>query len=243
MPRDYIPKNNKDFMSFQQDLKDQVAANAAAWNVPAAEATALDTWSTGYEPLFFSITNKNTRTREQVIAHDEYKADYIAFLRPFCQGFLVNNTLIPISERVAMGLNPRGLKPRSERPKILTAPIPSLFPLGGGMVKFVFKVADSNKRTGRHPDSNGVEVFYKVERLVEQPVLLNDALVEEELAQEKEGRNHDGFDNYFSTRAQFLQELGVDAIGKRLTVYGRWVNTSDSSKSGPYSAVTSMVVS
>ena len=241
MSKDYIPSNNNDFMSFQQDLKDQVTANATAWNVPAAEATALDTWSTGYEPLFFSISNKNTRTREQVIAHDEYKADYIAFLRPFCQGFLVNNTLIPISERVAMGLNPRGLNPRSERPKILTAPIPSLFPLGGGMVKFAFKVADSNKRTGRHPDSNGVEVFYNIESLAEQPVVLNDTLVEEERAQEKD--DHDVFENYFSTRATFVKELGLDNVGKRLTVYARWVNTSDPEKNSQPSSTISMVVS
>lgn len=242
MPRDYIPKNNSQFMDFQRNLNSQVAANATAWNIPSSEATALSDWSTGYELVYKPIVNKRTRTQEQVIAHDEYRNDYVAFLRPFVQGFLVNNTLIPISERAAMGLNPRGLKPRSERPTITTAPIPSLKAVGGGMVRFTFKTADSNTRIARHPDSNGVEVYYRLEPLYMEPRPLNDTLIEDD-EQVIIKDNKTGYLQRFSTRAQFLQELGVDAIGKRLKVYGRWVNTSDSSKSGPYSAITSMVVS
>lgn len=228
-------------MSFQQNLNTQVTANATAWSIPAAEATALDTWSTGYEPLFNAIINKNTRTRQQVIAHDEYRKDYVAFLRPFCQGFLVNNTLIPISERVAMGLNPRGLNPRSQRPEILTAPIPSLKPLGGGMVQFSFKVEDSNTRTARHPESNGVEVYYKLEPVLTDAQPVNDVLVEddENIATDDLA----GYEHTFSTRARFVSELGLEHVGQRLTVYARWVNTTDREKSGPFSATTSMVVS
>ncbi len=242
MPRNYIPNNNSDFMAFQENLNTEVTANATAWNIPTAEATALSTWSTGYGPYFAAIVNKNTRTREQVIAHDEYRADYVAFLRPFCQGFLVNNTLIPISERAAMGLNPRGLNPRSERPAITTAPIPSLVPMGGGMVKFSFKVAESNLRVARHPESNGVEVYYKLESLVEQPQPMNDVLIEEE-GPSSAADDDKGFETHFSTRAQFTDELGLENVGKRLSIYARWVNTSDPSKNGPYSSTISMVVS
>ena len=243
MSRNYIPTNKNDFNNFQLNVNNQVTANATTWNIPGAEATALNNWSMGYDPLYKNVLNKNTRTRQQVIAHDEYRADYVAFLRSFCQGFLVNNTLIPISERAAMGLNPRGLNPRSERPEILGSPIPSLKPLGGGMVQFTFKVADSNSRTARHPDSNGVEVYYKLEpQSVGQPVVLNDELIEEE-GSGTMADDDNGFKNMFSTRARFVNELGIDNIGKRLTVYARWVNTSDPVKNGPYSATTSMVVS
>lgn len=240
MPRNYIPVNNNDFNNFQSDINTQVTANATAWNIPAAEATALNNWSTGYEPLYKNIKNKNTRTREQVIAYDEYRADYVAFLRPFCQGFLVNNTLIPMSERAALGLNPRGLNPRSERPVITSAPIPSMKPLGGGMVQFSFKVADSTSRTARHPDSNGVEVFYKLEPQVVEQAVLNDVLIEEEPVATQDDT---GFKNMFSTRARFVNELGLENVGMRLTIYSRWVNTSDPSKSGPYSATTSLIIS
>lgn len=241
MSRDYIPNKTAQFMTFQQNLNTQVTANAVAWNVPATEATSLDTWSTGYATVFNPIINKNTRTRQQVIAHDQYKADYIAFLRPFCQAFLTNNLLIPMSERVAMGLNPRGLNPPSTRPKIITAPIPSLKPLGGGMVQFGFKVADSVSLRGRHPDSNGVEVYFKLEPVSAGQAVLNDSLVAEDV--EVTDATVDGYDNTFNTRASFISELGLDKVGMRLTIYARWVNTSDPTKNGPYSGAISMVVS
>lgn len=242
MPRDYIPSNNSDFMAFQATINAEVTANAVTWSIPATEATALDTWSTGYQPLFEAIVNKNTRSREDVIAHDAYRKNYVAFLRPFCQGFLTNNPVIPIGERVAMGLNPRGLNPPSKRPDIDSAPITALTPMGGGMVKFSFKVAASDKRTARHPDSNGVEVFYKLEDLAPVNAPLNDALLEEDLVVNAENADSD-YDHIFNTRAQFKQELGLENVGKRLTVYARWVNTTDSSKNGPYSTITSLVVS
>lgn len=241
MSKDYIPTNNSQFMAFQSYLNTEVTANAVAWNIPAAEATALNTWSAGYDPLFAAIVNKRTRTQEQVVAHDAYRRDFVTFLRTFCQGFVTNNTLIPISQRVAMGLNPRGLNPPSVRPDITTAPIPSVKVMGGGMVRLTFKVEDSSTRIARHPDSNGVEMYYRLDPIYMEPAPLNDALVEEETMVVKDDGTS-GFMQRFSTRAQFLEELGVDAIGKRLTVYGRWVNTSDPSKSGPYSATTSVVV-
>ena len=107
-------------------------------------------------------------------------------------------------------------------------------------MKYTFKVADSNSRTARHPDSNGVEVYYRLEDLVKEPQPLNDTLINEEPEPSKDGMS---FENMFSTRAQFVNELGLDNVGKRLTVYARWVNTTDPSKSGPYSATASMVVS
>ena len=249
MSKDYIPNNNSEFMSFQAYLSGQVAANATVWNVPAAEATALANWSAGFEPLFLSIVNKNTRSREQVIAYDEYKADYVAFLRPFCQGFLVNNTLIPISERVAMGLNPRGLNPRSQRPAITTAPIVELRPLSGGLVRFGFKVEASNTRSARQPDSNGVEVYYKLLSQVnklEPIVVLEDSL--EPPADNGVNTGADaglptsGYQQMFSTRARFVHQLPMADIGKTLHVYARWVNTSDATKNGPYSMVSTTVV-
>ena len=108
------------------------------------------------------------------------------------------------------------------------------------MVRFTFKVENSNKRIGRHPDSNGVEVFYKMEPAVAPPLVLNDSLVEE---MPTRTANVVEYKQLFNTRAQFIQELGRDAEGQRLSVYARWVNTSDPSKSGPFSTTVSVVVS
>lgn len=246
MSRDYIPSNNNDFFNFQNYINAQVSTNATAWNIPAAEQTALDTWSNGYANVYKEITNVETRTRQDITAHDEYREDYVAFLRPFCQGFLTNNLLIPISERAAMGLNPRGLNPRSERPYITTAPVPALKALGGGMVRFSFKVEASNKRSGRQADSNGVEVYYKLLAQTPKPepvVVLEDSLETASDNPAESGLPTDGYQTMFSTRARFIHQLPIADIGKTLHVYARWVNTSDAKKSGPYSMVATTVVS
>lgn len=111
------------------------------------------------------------------------------------------------------------------------------------MVRFSFKVAESNTRTARHPDSNGVEVFYTLEPVTApEPVTLNDTIEENEIVINTE-KEVVPYLNKFSTRARFVDELGLDNIGKRLTVYARWINTSQPKKNGPFSTTVSMVVS
>lgn len=234
---DYIPTKPKDFNDFQNNLNTEVTANATAWNIQATAATELDTRSTNFVPIYNAIKNKETRTPQQMVAYRTYRKEYDSFLRTFCQSFLTNNAIIPIDQRKALGLNPRGLNPPSKRPKIDTPPIPSLTALGGGSMRFSFKVEESSKRFGRHPYSNGVEVYYKLET---PTTTVNDSLVVEETT--KEG-DYNGFDHVFSTRARFEQELGLDKIGMVLTVYARWVNTSDPSKNSTYSTSVSRVVS
>ena len=246
MSKDYIPTNNSDFNNFQLFLNVQVNTNATTWNIPATEVTALETWSMGYANVYKDITNVETRTRQQVLAHDAYRTDFVAFLRPFVQGYLVNNPLIPISERVAMGLNPRGLNPRSERPAITTTPILALKPLGGGLVQFAFRVDASSKRSARQPDSNGVEVFFKVVSQVSktEPVpVLAEGVEPDPNNPAETGFPTAGYEKFFSTRARFNRQMPLTDIGKTLHVYARWVNTSQPSKNGNYSMVSTTVIS
>jgi hypothetical protein len=239
--KDYIPNNNGSFYDFQVNLETEVTANLAAWNIPAVEGANLTTWSTDYQPLYKAIVNKKTRSIEQLIDHDAYRAKYVSFLRVFCQSFLTNNMVIPIGERVALGLNPRGLNPPSQRPDITTSPIVSLIPMGGGMVRFTFKVEASSTRYARQADSNGVEVFWKIAPQEKQAVL-NDVLIEEEVTT-KEATKLDGYQTFINTRAMFAKQYELDNVGQTIQVYARWVNTSDATKNGPYSGLSTMVIS
>jgi hypothetical protein len=246
MNKDYIPKNIDKFNNFQNYLNGQVITNATPWNVPAAEQTALDTWSQNYVPLYKNVSNLETRSREQVLAYNEYRTDYVAFLRPFCQGYLVNNPLIPVSERVAMGLNPRGLNPPSKRPHITTSPILKLKAMGGGLVRYSFSVEDSKSRSARQADSNGVEVFFKLlsqtPKSADAPVLVAEEDINPNNSAES-GLPTEGYNTFFNTHARFTKQLALSDIGKTLHVYARWVNTSDETKNGPFSMVSATVVS
>lgn len=255
--KDYIPRNAKEFNDFQLYLVAQVTTNGLAWNVPAALSAELTLKSTDFVPINAAITNKETRTQQQVLAYNTFRKEYEVFLRALCQGFLTNNTTIPVDQRKALGLNPRGLNPRGERAKISTPPIVVVKARGGGEVKFGFKVEDSNKRTARHPESNGVNVYFRIESMNEPaptppPIPQPPApgpngtnRPETENASKTRGAlpSSDGFQHYFSTRASFTHQLSLDDIGKVLHVYAQWVNTSDYSKNSTFSMLTTIVIS
>ena len=254
MSKDYIPSNDGEFNDFQDNLHTQVAANATTWGIPAAQLTAFGTWHTDYAPIYLAVKFKEKRTPEQVLAHREFRKLYNPFLRSFCQSFLTNNILIPVSVRKALGLNPRGVNAPSERESITTAPIVSLQTLGGGKMKFGFKVAASNKRTAKHPESNGVMVYYRVVSNSSDPVppppvpvvppVTAAGPTPETPASTTPGLpTVDGFTPYFSPKASFQRQLGLSDIGKILHLYAQWVNTSDASKNGPFTMVSTVVIS
>lgn len=234
---DYISTNNAEFSLFVGDLELAVTANAATWNIPAAVAAELFDWTNEYQAYFKTIKNKNTRTRQQVIAHDEFRKEFIVWLRPFCQGYVVNNPIIPMADRVALGFSPRGFNSPGPRPAITTAPIPELKPLGGALVQFTFKQADSNARSARHPYSNGITVFMKIV----PPGNVAPAAPDPD--SNTASKEEESFVPVFNTNARFNRQFELKQVGHTLYVYARWVNTSDPDKDGPYSAMISMVIS
>jgi hypothetical protein len=234
---DYVPSKLKDFADWQDNLVNTVTTNATTWGIDPTVLGELQTRAATYKPLYLAIKNKPTRTAQQVSAHDVYKKTYTKYLRSFVQSELVNNALIPIDALVGMGLNPH-LYIRTERPKINDKP--SIVPenVGGGEVRFRCTQPGSDSK-GRHPDSNGIELYYVIESVSTK---VNP--VEPVPNEPEEPKPEDAFlPSIFSTRANFIHSFGVNHVGKVLRVYGRWVNTSDRAKSGPYSGLVSLVIS
>jgi hypothetical protein len=240
----YMPSSNNDFIIFEGEIVDVIVPNAVTWNIPAAQVATLQTWSVGYAPLFNAIKNTANRTHMQIVAHNVYRKQYEAFLRTFIQSFVVNNILIPVDQRVGMGLNPRGYNPRSKRPKIETVPVISLRPLGGGLMRFSFRVIDTDGRSKIHPDSDGVEIYFEIltseADMSEAPVTEVNKKAVSILGT---SQTESGFDTHFSTRAIFRKQLSIDDKGKTLYIYARWVNNTNPELSGNFSAVTSAVIS
>lgn len=53
----------------------------------------------------------------------------------------------------------------------------------------------------------------------------------------------DGFENAFSTRAQFRVQFPLDKVGQTIHIDARLVNSSEPDKRSPFSGVVRMVVS
>ncbi|MCF8275724.1 MAG: hypothetical protein K9J17_03230 [Flavobacteriales bacterium] len=237
--KDYIPGPLENFNTFQFNLNAAIQANIAPWNIPATEAATLLTWSDNFVAIYDSVKTKGNRTTVQVVNYKAYRKDYVRFLRGFVQSYVVNNPAIPLGTRVGMGLNPRAASTRGTRPEIETSPIPELLPLGRGLVRMVFKLSASDKRSACHPDSNGVEVFF---RLVNPIVPMKELKVAGEELSAKDLVDA-GFENMISTRAQLRKQFPTNKLGHTLEIYARWINTTDADKSGPFSATISMILS
>lgn len=255
----YIPRKMVEFNKFQNDLLTEVTANAAAWGITAAQVAEFTQWSTAYAVHYANVSVKAKRTKEGLDNYKAFLIGYVAYLRAFVQGYLVNNTLIPIGTRGSLGLNPRGLSPRQPKEKITTVPIITLIPLGGGLVRFNFKADAASKIARMHPDSNGVAVYYRFSR-IGQPVPVaplptaglgmpvtaeGDEPINRETAERAENGlpTAEGYELYVSTRAQFTRQFSLDDIGKMLHVYARWINSSKPENNGNFSMVSSILIS
>ena len=259
----YIPRKADDFNKFQNDLLAAMVADGAAWGITATQIAVLTTWSTDYALLYAKVSNKDRRTREDLDNYRAFLVGYIAFLRVFVQSSLVNNPLIPIGRRGSLGLNPRGLSPRQPKEEITTVPLISLSPLGGGMIRFNFKVDEASKIAHMHPDSNGIAIYYRFSTIGKPaPVpppqtnglgapVGNTLQDEEENNMDDEATDRaenglptaDGYQLYVSTKAQFSRQFALEDIGKVLHIYAQWINSSKPQNNGNFSMVSSSLIS
>lgn len=242
MKTDYIPGRNSDFHGFQQFLTDQVTLNLATWGIPADVGAELTSQNTAYNALYAAIFNKEVRTPQQVEAHRQGRRTYTAFLRQLVQGYLVNNPVISFDEKRAMGLNPRD--GRNSRPQITVMPVPTLRALGGGMVRFEFRVPGDSNRASIHPASNGVEVkvYFSGGGRPMPPMPPMPDQGDTVNPPDNQGRQdaHE-VHTVLRTRAIFVEEVGNQ--GRTMHLQARYVNTSHPQKSGPWCNEVTVVVS
>jgi len=257
---DYIPPKISAFNKFQSDLYTALAANAVAWGILPTMLTVFAQWSTDYALHYNKVSVKDKRTKEDLDNYKAFLVGYVAFLRSFIQSSVVNNPLIPIGTRGALGLNPRGLTPRQPKEKITTVPIVKLIALGGGLMRFNFKVDTASRIAHMHPDSNGIAIYYRfstignpaplpppmVSNLGTPPIIEaadeDNTRIDEETRADNGLPTPDGYELYVSTRAQFSLQLGMDNIGRMLHVYARWVNSSKPENNGNFSMVSSILI-
>jgi len=219
---DYIPNGHVKFHEWQENLVKQVNNNAAAWQIAPPLVTELNDERNVYVPFFNAIVNKNTRSRQQVVAHVMAKKDYESFLRSFVRANLIGNTNIPVGSKLALGLKPR-LQQRKSRPAITTAPEVELKALGGYRLLIVCRTEGDVTRASVHPDANGVELRYKIGK----PLPLNFKETNEFL---------------FSTKARITLPEMPEHEGETISIFARWKNLTDDTRSGPWCNIHSVVI-
>ncbi|MCF8278306.1 MAG: hypothetical protein K9J17_16380 [Flavobacteriales bacterium] len=256
MKKDYVPGSNGAFRSWVISLYSFVSNNAVEWDLPVSVVPEFDSMLTEFLALFATVENKRTRTTEQVLTYESYKAEFTTFLRSLVQVHLVRNSQIPYATKIAMNLNPR--VGSSERPDIDSEPIIVLTNAARGVIKIKLLVLDMGKRPKIHPNANGAELRFYISAV---PTQVQAAKPEASTDSPQEptptptpipiptptpntaASNKDVFvmDTFFTTRGSFDRKM-ENYLGKAFVVQGRWVNTTDAEKNGTWSDFFTIII-
>ena len=221
MAKDYIPRAHSKFNILQQNITKAVVANAAAWNIPLLEVTALQTASVQYAYLFKVISNRSSCTTAQRQAHTEFRSNYEKQIRKLVNGYLRDNKNIDSSELTGMGIKVRG-KRRSSKSAITTAVELFAVATDGCRVKFYCRIEKHDGKASMHPESDAVEIRYALENKPQNVSQCPHSLV--------------------SKKAHVRIEPDITLRGKYLFAFARWVNLSNSSFSGPWGNMATVML-
>lgn len=220
--KDYMPEGNAEFYPWQGNFVNRTVTNAVAWGIPAPAVAALVARRALYEPLYLKIQIKNTRTRTDVLAHNEMRAIYEKELRTF-----VRNYCGPLSntDKSDLGLTIRDTEP-TPRGKINDVPYVKLKAIGGGDVRVRATVEEDQTKSSMHPLADAVECRYILVPKGEMP---------------PEGQKN-AKTTVVSKKALFIISCGDEQAGETFWGFFRWVNQSNPANSGQWSPATKIVI-
>ncbi len=213
--KDFIPRPDKDFYTWQDNLVTLVTANLVAWGIDPVVFAVITGLQTTYKPLFMAILNKATRTTTDIHSHRTGRKTYEQALRTFIRENLTGNKKLSNTDRENLGI-PVIDTTKTERPKITDTVFFKMVSMPGTQIKFVCRRTTDSTRPSMHPNADTVEIKYK---LGSAPTGAADCP-----------------NTTTSKKASFILELDGTAAGQKIYAYARWKNDSDNKKSGPFGA-------
>ena len=222
---DWIKTRDDDFFNQQGAYVNRVVTNAAAWGIPAGAVNVLTVLRAEYEPLYTTVQDKKNRTGADVAAHRDCRKRYQTALRAFHKERVVNNSLIPLADKVILVGKARDTEP-TPRGKIDVIPYVNLKAIGGGDVQVRCRTEKDQTRASMHPLADAIECRYILVPVGEMPP-----------AGQKDAKN-----TQVSRKARFTVSLGDEQAGQRFYGFFRWVNLTNPANSGPWSNAQTVVI-
>ena len=209
-----IPVQNEDFYFWQANFVNRVVLNQVAWGLPAAAVTALVVRRAEYEPLFIKVKNTDTRTKTDVIAHNEkreiYENELRVFVRNYC-GPLAN------TDKSDLGLTIRDLEP-TPRGQITDIPYIKVKPVGGGDIEVRARTDEDKTMASMHELADAVECRWLLVPKGEMPPEDPDGCPKQQV----------------SPKARFTISCGVKNAGDSFYGFFRWVNLTNPAHNGKW---------
>ncbi|MFN0275274.1 MAG: hypothetical protein ACKVPJ_05990, partial [Chitinophagales bacterium] len=155
-------------------------------------------------------------------AHRAGRKVYEKYVRDWAGERLLYNSAISVQQRSTLQITIKDTV-KTARPAIESAPFVDVEARKGARIVIECRVNGDSSRASIHPDADEVEVRYTVATTV--PASPADCNLTET-----------------STKAKFTLELDIADAGKKFNGFFRWKNTTDKSKSGPWSLLVSTTI-
>jgi len=220
-----IHLNDANLFNAQGTYVNGVVTNAVAWGISAAAVAALVARRAEYEPLYHECQDKNTRTKNDVVAHRLIRKLYETELRTFHNQWIDGNTSIPVQDKLILGGREKDTEP-TPRGKITDIPYVRLKAVGGGSIEVRCQVETDQTRPSMHPLADGVECRYILVPVGEMP---------------PEG-HEDAKKTLVSKKALFTIKCGDKQAGQRFYGFFRWTNLTNPANSGDWSPVQTVMI-
>ncbi|MFH0887763.1 MAG: hypothetical protein V1871_00970 [Planctomycetota bacterium] len=222
---DWIKTRDDDFFNQQGAYVDRVVANALAWGIPAPAVAALVTLRAEYEPLYTKVQDKKNRTGADVAAHRDCRNRFQTALRAFHKEWVVNNSLIPLADKVILVGKVRDTEP-TPRGKIELVPYIFLKAIGGGVIEVRSQTEKDATRVSMLKTADGIECRWTLVPKGEMP---------------PEGVD-DAKKTVVSRKARFTIDCGDKNAGDSFYGFFRWVNQSIPANSGLWTKALRVVI-
>jgi hypothetical protein len=218
MANDYIPQSDGAFLEWSKTLTAYAAAHLAAFNVPEAALTPVQTLLTAYETAFEAAQNPN-RGKVDVLTKNEARDALKAALRTFVKAYLSYNPAVTDADKERMGLP---LHDATRTPVPPPSTIPEL-ELDSSTIRHIivhFKDNGSEKR-GKPRGVHGIELRW--------------SLLETAPASVEELKN-----SAFDTATPYTFSFDETERGKALYICPRWENNKGDK--GPWGEIIKAII-
>lgn len=222
---DFIPSADAEFDEWQQNFVTHAVAGASSWAIPAPRVTDITNRQAEWAADYAAGGKHVDRTDSQQVKKTQTRNVYEKEIREFIGEFIRKNSLIDDDDRRAMKVTVPDTEP-TDRVQIETAPNIRLLPKAGARFIVECRVESDSTRPSRPADADGVELAYIVADKSEPPANPG-AATERKL----------------NGSARVRLELNIADAGKSLHCFARWVNATDESKNGPWSTLSSKIIS
>lgn len=133
----YLPPRDADFDAWLDNFSDLITAAPTTYGLVSGDAVIIAAQNTAWHAAYVLAINPSTRTPVTVAAKDVARVNATVIVRPYAQRIAVNPA-VDNSDKVAVGVNPRGTVPTP-----IPAPTtwPALVWLGAspGLVQIAYK--------------------------------------------------------------------------------------------------------